>query len=106
MKIIKILPVISFQEDSGNEPVKKLLKTLSMQDRKTIGRDIGIVQTSWPIGLPLVKHFSVWLWEIRSKLDNRIARIIFRMHDGAIVLLHAFIKKTEKTPLSEIKISI
>lgn len=106
MKIIKILPVVFFKEDSGSEPVRKWLKTLTIQDRKIIGRDIGIVQTSWPIGSPLVKHLSVGLWEVRSKLDNRIARTIFTMHDGQIVLLHGFIKKTEKTPPSEIQISM
>lgn len=106
MKIIKILHVVFFQEESGNEPVRKWLRTLTIQDRKTIGRDIGIVQTSWPIGSPLVKHLALGLWEIRSKLENRIARTIFTMHDGTIVLLHGFIKKTEKTPPSEIKISM
>jgi phage-related protein len=38
------------------------------------------------------------LWEIRSALPTRIARTLFFVHEGEIVLLHGFIKKTRKTP--------
>jgi len=99
------LPISFFKEDSGNEPVRKWLFTLTQQERKIIGRDIGILQLEWPIGTPLVKNISVGLWEIRSKLENRNARILFMMHSGAIVLLHGFIKKTEKTPPQEIDLA-
>ena len=38
------------------------------------------------------------LWEVRSNLPgNRIARVIFCIHEGKMILLHGFIKKTEKT---------
>lgn len=99
------MPISFFKEDSGNEPVRKWLFTLTQQERKIIGRDIGILQLEWPIGTPLVKNISVGLWEIRSKLENRNARILFMMHSGAIVLLHGFIKKTEKTPPQEIDLA-
>jgi phage-related protein len=39
------------------------------------------------------------LWEIRSDLpSNRIARVLFSVHQGKILVLHGFIKKTQKTP--------
>jgi phage-related protein len=42
------------------------------------------------------------LWEVRSELtQNRIVRVLFRVHQGRMVLLHAFIKKTQKTPASD-----
>ncbi|MDB6033233.1 MAG: hypothetical protein JWM16_3571 [Verrucomicrobiales bacterium] len=41
------------------------------------------------------------LWEIRSRLENRIARTLFAVIDNEIVLLHGFIKKTRK-PLNTI----
>jgi phage-related protein len=36
--------------------------------------------------------------EIRSTLPTRIARTLFFVHEGEIILLHGFIKKTQKTP--------
>lgn len=105
MEFIKTIPVSFYEEESGNEPVRAWLRELSSDDRKIIGRDIRIVQLDWPIGSPLVKPLGNGLWEIRSKLDNRISRILFVFHDGTIVLLHAFIKKTQKTPSQEIELA-
>ena len=57
-----------------------------------------IVQFRWPLGMPLVDHLGSGIWEIRSRLANRIARTLFFVHQGEIILLHSFIKKTRKTP--------
>ncbi|MFA6065726.1 MAG: type II toxin-antitoxin system RelE/ParE family toxin [Candidatus Babeliaceae bacterium] len=105
MEFIKTIPVYFYQEESGNEPVREWLHELSSADRKIIGKDIRIVQIDWPIGSPLVKSLGAGLWEIRSKLDNRIARILFVFHDSSIILLHGFIKKTQKTPQQEITLA-
>ena len=56
------------------------------------------VQFRWPLGMPLVDHLGSGIWEVRSKLPTRIARTLFFVHEGEIVLLHGFIKKTKKTP--------
>jgi phage-related protein len=46
------------------------------------------------------------LWEVRSDLtQNRISRVLFCVHDGRMVLLHAFIKKTQKTPDAELALA-
>ncbi len=43
---------------------------------------------------------------MRSSLTtNRIARVIFTLHDRQMVLLHGFIKKTQKTPQDDIEIA-
>lgn len=105
MEFVKTIPVYFYKEVSGNEPVRFWLHELSDDDRKIIGRDIRIIQLSWPIGSPLVKSLGDKLWEVRSKLDNRIARVLFVFDDGVIVLLHGFIKKTQKTPLQEIDLA-
>jgi len=66
-----------FQSDRGNEPVRDWLKELSASDRKVIGEDIKTVQFGWPLGMPLVRHMEGDIWEIRVKLENRLARIFF-----------------------------
>jgi phage-related protein len=39
------------------------------------------------------------LWEVRSQItQGRISRVLFCIHEGRMVLLHAFIKKAQKTP--------
>ncbi len=63
------------------------------------------VQFGWPLGMPLVKKIYLNLWEIRSKLDDRIARVIFSVYDKFTVLLHGFIKKTQKIPSNDLKLA-
>ena len=99
---IKRIPVRFYREASGNEPVRLWLKSLDPESRKIIGKDLKKVQMYWPTGMPLVRPLGKALWEIRITLKYRIARIIFVLDDGQIVLLHGFIKKTEKTPLKDL----
>lgn len=97
-----ILSVKFFRTEVGNEPVREFLRELSGEDRKIIGTDIKEVQFGWPLGMPLVRKMESGLWEIRSHLEGRIARVLFTLAEGHMVLLHAFIKKAQKTPKSEL----
>ena len=105
MKVERPLKVVFFKTDAGNEPVRDWLKELSKEDCKVIGTDILTVQYAWPVGKPLVDHLGDGLWEVRSRLDNRIARTLFAMVDQEIVLLHGFIKKQQKTPADELELA-
>ena len=87
-------PLFSFGRRPGVSQCAKLPKN----ERKRIGEDIMTVQFRWPLGMPLVDHLGSGIWEVRSKLPTRIARTLFFVHEGEIVLLHGFIKKTKKTP--------
>lgn len=91
-----------YRTATGNEPVREWLKALPEGERKQVGGDIKAVQYGWPLGLPLVDSLGNGLWEVRSRLPSRIARTIFFVHDGVIVLLHGFIKKTRTTPAHEL----
>lgn len=99
------LAVVFFRTEAGNEPVREWLKELPKEDRKTIGEDILTVQYAWPVGKPLVDHLGGGIWEIRSRLANRIARTLFIEADQEIVLLHGFIKKTQKTPKDDLALA-
>src|SRR4030043_1966704 len=93
------LQFVFFSTHSGNEPVRELLKSLSADDKRIIGEDIKTVQFGWPIGMPVVRKIEPGLWEVRSSLKSRIARVLFTVEGGYMVLLHGFIKKSQKTPL-------
>lgn len=59
----------------------------------------------WPLGMPLIRKLEAGLWEVRSTLPGRIARIIFTVQDEKMVLLHGFIKKSEKTPSQDLEVA-
>jgi phage-related protein len=96
---VKRLPAFFYALPSGREPVREWLKALDRADRKIVGEDIKDVEFSWPIGMPVCRPLGKGLWEVRSDLtQGRIARVMFCIHENRMVLLHAFIKKTQKTP--------
>lgn len=98
--------IVFFEEiGSGKEPVRDWIKNLTKRDMKIVGHDLMVLQYNWPLGMPLVKNLGKGLWELRTTLTNRIARILFVQKKDKIILLHAFIKKTQKTPDNEIEIA-
>jgi len=97
------LTVNFYRSDAGVEPVRDWLKGLSTIDRKSIGEDIKTVQYGWPLGMPLVRKMGPALWEVRIDLQGRIARILFTIEGGTMVLLHGFIKKSQRTPAADLK---
>ena len=100
-----ILSVKFFHTEAGNEPVRDFLRDLPTEDRKIIGTDIKEVQFGWPLGMPLVRKMEKDLWEVRSHLERRIFRVLFTVVDGQMVLLHAFIKKSQGTPQPDLEIA-
>ena len=99
------LQVNFYKTESGNEPVREWLRSLPRAEKKIIGEDIKTVQFGWPLGMPLVRKIDTDLWEIRSKLDNRIARLLFTAQRNVMVILHGFIKKSEKIPTNDLHLA-
>ncbi len=95
----KRVPAIFYRTQAHGEPVREWLKGLSADDRKRIGEDIKTVEFGWPIGMPVCKPLSDGIYEVRTTLtQNRIARVLFYIdRKSRMVLLHGFIKKTQKT---------
>lgn len=100
-----ILWVAFFRTTAGREPVREWLKSLPRAERRTIGEDIKTVQFGWPVGMPLVRKLGTGLWEIRSHLPDRVARVIFSTYGPRMVLLHGFIKKSPRTPKQDLALA-
>lgn len=96
------LNVVFFRTNSGSEPVRRWLKSLPASHKKPIGEDIKTVQFGWPLGMPLVEKLQPYLWEIRTRVPDGIARVLFTVDGPMMILLHGFIKKTRKIPQKEI----
>ncbi len=99
------LQVYFFKTANNRQPVRDWLKELPVEDRKVIGNDLKTAQFGWPIGMPLIRKLDTNLWEVRSRLHNRIARVIFTVEGNDMVLLHGFIKKSQKTPQSDLELA-
>ncbi len=96
---LKKMPVRFCRSLNGAEPVRDWLNELPEPDRRLMGRDIAAVEFGWPIGMPLCRSLGGGLWEVRSNLTHgRIARVIFCVSAGHMVLLHGFVKKDAENP--------
>jgi len=102
--------VIFYKDSKGKEPIKDYLYELkqksltSKNDRILFEKILAYVkalqQYGTRAGAPIVKHIDGNIWELRP-LNNRM--LFFYWKDDMFVLLHHFIKKTQKTPPKEIE---
>ena len=105
----KLLPAMFYRNAAGSEPVRRWLANLPREDRQIIGQDIATVAFGWPVGMPLCRSLTSrrGLWEVRSSVSSgRIARVLFFAHQGQMVLLHGFIKKTQRTPDADLDLAM
>jgi phage-related protein len=101
-----ILHVLFYRSEAGNEPAREWLKGLSRDEKRRIGEDIKTAQLGWPLGMPLIRKIQKDLWEVRTAVENGIARVFFTVDGEFMILLHGFIKKSQKTPQHELKTAI
>ena len=103
---LKKLPASFYRTAGGTELVRDWLKGLAEDDRRIVGHDIRAAEFGWPVGMPLCRPLGRGLWEVRSNLPRgRIARVIFCVSAGQMVLLHGFEKKSQKTPQPDLELA-
>lgn len=109
-----ILYTVEFYEDvNGNSEVRDYIEQLvqrSITDKnarinknKIFTYIKALQEYGTRIGSPIVKHITGDLWELRP-LSNRI--FFFYWKDNKFVLVHHFMKKSQKTPRKEIETAI
>ena len=106
MDSAKRVPLVFFRTEAGGEPVREWLLELPKLDRRIVGVGLKELEFGWPIGMPLCRALGGGLFELRVSLaSRRIARVIVCVHEDELYALHAFIKKTERTPESDLKLA-
>lgn len=100
--------VFFYRDRNGKEPVLEYLKKLRSNKSKDsriklnkINDYIGILsEYGTSAGKPYIDHIEGEIWEIRPIRD----RILFvAWENNSFILLHHFMKKTQKTPKKEIE---
>lgn len=104
-KVKPTLTVEFYRELNGHEPVRVWLQSLEKPIRLILGEDISKVQFRWPLGMPLVRGLGQGIHELRSHMPNGIVRILFMVNNKTMILLHGFIKKTQKLPVQDFNIA-
>ncbi|MBD2006999.1 MULTISPECIES: type II toxin-antitoxin system RelE/ParE family toxin [Cyanophyceae] len=103
---IKRVPASFYKNEGDKEPVRDWLKSLGKDERTLIGKDIKTIEFGWPIGMPTCKPLGKGLYEVRTNLPDKIARVIFSFWNNELVLLHGFIKKTQATPKKDLELAL
>lgn len=91
-----------------NETVAQELDALPLDMRAKLARIVALIEA---LGLekvrePYVKHLQDRLWEMRMTGRDGISRAIYVTASGKrVVIVRAFIKKTQKTPRSELELA-
>jgi phage-related protein len=107
MKPKKKVQLLFYTLPGGNQPVRDWIISLAPEDRLDIGKGLQYIEYSWPVGMPRCRAMGDGLWEMRSAISGkRAARVLFGIARGEMVLLHAFIKKTQETPHKELEIAL
>lgn len=102
----KRIPLVFFRTDAGSEPVREWLLELPKADRRVVGSGLKELEFGWPIGMPLCRAMGGGLFELRVSLPSRrIARVMVCVYEEELFALHAFIKKTQKTPDTDLKLA-
>jgi phage-related protein len=88
-----------------NAEIKAVLDALPPDIRASFQRIVELIQAHGldRVHEPYLKHLEGPLWEMRLKGKSGIARAVYITAAGMrIVVVHAFVKKTQKTPRHEI----
>jgi len=100
---------IEYYKNSQNnqEPVKKFIVSLSRKIRVKIFAYIKFLEKEGRLEYPYARHIKDKIWELRIDFAKNRHRIFYFVFTGKkIILLHAFLKKTRKTPIQEIEKAI
>lgn len=94
-----------YTNPQGNSPVEGFLRTLPGKDEAKIAWTVKLLsEFGLELGMPYARPLKGKLWELRTRTSGGAYRIIYFAHVGQrFVLLHGFVKKTQKTPRKEME---
>jgi phage-related protein len=102
-----LIHLLFFLTAKGNSPVEDFISALPETDQRAIYAAIRDVMIEFPdMVLTSIKKLQNKIWEIRLSLSVGEVRILFSPAKGnTLKILSAFVKKTQKTPLEELRLA-
>ena len=96
-----------YDKADGSEPAKEFILALDAKMRAKVVRTVGLLREEGPsLREPYSKHLEDGIFEIRTKFGSDITRVLYFFVIGRrIILTNGFVKKTQKTPASEIALA-
>ena len=96
-----------YRKPDGSEPVVEFLDSLDRKMRAKMVRAIDLLEIhGTALRLPVSENLGDGIMELRSSFGGNITRVLYFFIVGnKAVLTNGFIKKTQKTPPSEIALS-
>ena len=97
--------IIFYKTDKGEIPVKDFLDSLNDKMRAKMLLSVRIVrENGYQARMPYSEELEDGIFELRAKVGTDISRVLYFFVVGRkIVLTNGFIKKTQKTPRTEIE---
>jgi len=92
---------------NGRIPVKEFIDALNFKEKAKVARTIDLLEEfGINLGMPYAEHVEGELWELRARLSNNRYRIIYFLITGEkFIMLHGFVKKTQKISKNELEIA-
>ena len=92
---------------NGEEPAKEFILSLDAKMKAKFLKILDLLEINGPlIGLPYSKYLQDGIFEIRVKQSTNITRVLyFFTTKRGIIITNGFIKKTQRTPTSEIELA-
>lgn len=102
---MKSFEVEFYVKEDGSKPVNDFLASLDKKMHARIVGLIGVLQEKGnSLREPYSKPLGDGIFELRAKVGSDISRVLyFFYYGGKIIMTHGFVKKTQKTPMGEIK---
>ncbi len=99
--------IVSYQDERGRQPVNDFIANLPPKDQARVYWTLDLLREfGLKLGMPYARPVRGQLWELRVPSGRRAYRIFYFAHTRRrFVLLHAFQKKTRKTPRRELAVA-
>ena len=94
-----------YEKENGEQPARDFILGLDSKMRAKIASTISVLQDNgYELREPYSKHLSEGIFELRAKFGTDISRVLYFFYiDKHIILTNGFVKKTQKTPKTEIE---
>jgi phage-related protein len=100
-----------YEKNSGEKPVLDFIKNLPTKDKAKVFQELNLLEKyGIELGVPITTKIKgeryKKIWELRIRISTNYYRIFYFLYSGRFfVLLHAVLKKRNKTAINDLEIA-